>query len=214
MYLSLFLLQILEKRPANGKFNLASKSKSKLSFPFLPKQKVLGPVTPGSDLAALRAGAASSFLVFSDLFKTLYLSEFLPFKVSNAFFVRGFERTASPARGRASDTHGSRRKGAASFLMPLGISMDISFLRASLYYIFLEAWLSCRYRAGLRFDMSGGISLRDVSGFCAGSNSLCILAGPWRVSPRSPIHRQWIRLLSAAFGPFMSPLPLRLVSGK
>lgn len=70
---------------------LPLKAKSKLSFPFLPKQKVLAPITPGSDCAALRAGAASSFLVFSDLFKTLYLSDFMSFKVSDAFVARGFE---------------------------------------------------------------------------------------------------------------------------
>lgn len=216
MYLSLFLLPILEKRPVNGKFNLASKSKSKLFFPFPPKRKVLAPISPGSDLAALRAEAALSLPASSDLFKTLYLSAFMSFKVGDTFFVQGFEHTASPAQGRASDTCWSRREGAASFLVPLGISMDISFLKASLYYniIFLEAWRSCCYRPGLRFDIGGGISLRDASGFCVGSNSPRILVGPRRVSLRSAIHRQRTRLPSAAFSSLTSPLPFRLVSGK
>lgn len=115
----------MEKRPANGKFNLVSKSKSKLSFPFLPKQKVLAPITPGSDLAALRAGALSSFLVFSDLLKALYLSDSLSFKAGDAFFVPGFEHTASPAQGRASDTRWSRWEGDTQRHEEGGISMGI-----------------------------------------------------------------------------------------
>lgn len=99
MYLSL-LLQILEKRPAKGKFSLASESKSKLSFSFLPKQKVLAPITAGSNLAAWRAGAALSRLLLSDPFRTLCLSEYLPLQVSSASFVQGSERR-SPAPGRA-----------------------------------------------------------------------------------------------------------------
>lgn len=140
MYLSLFLLPILEKRPVNGKFNLASKSKSKLFFPFPPKRKVLAPISPGSDLAALRAEAALSLPASSDLFKTLYLSDFMSFKVGDTFFVQGFEHTASPAQGRASDTCRSRREGAASFLVPLGISMDISFLKASFGSLEMLGW--------------------------------------------------------------------------
>lgn len=158
MYLSLLLFQILEERSLHGEFNLASKSKSKLSFPFLSKPKVLAPITPAFDLAAWRAGTAWSFPAFSDLFKTLYLSGSVSFKVRGTSFVRGFELHQLRRE--------SRGEGAAFFLVPLGISVDISFLRASLYPNNIPRVLPVLLcRAGLGFDIAGGISLRDISVF-------------------------------------------------
>lgn len=183
MYLSLLLFQILEERSLHGEFNLASKSKSKLSFPFLSKPKVLAPITPAFDLAAWRAGTAWSFPAFSDLFKTLYLSGSVSFKVRGTSFVRGFE--LHQLRGE------SRGEGAAFLLVPLGISVDISFLRASLYPNNIPrvlAVLLCR--AGLGFD----IALYEM--FLCFSK---ILAGPWSFSSRSAPRQHWILLLAADF---------------